>query len=546
MAKQIKFSTDAREGLKKGINTLADAVKVTLGPKGRNVILDKGFGSPTITNDGVSIAKEIDLEDKFENMGAQLIKQVAEKTADVAGDGTTTATILAQIMVNEGLKNVASGADPLQIRRGIEKGVEAVVKSIQNQSKPLQGKGEIAQVASISADDAEVGAMIAEVMDLVGRDGVVTVEESQTLGIDKEVVEGMQFNEGFLSAYMMTDTSRMESVLDNPKILITDKKISSIAEIMPILENLAQTGKKEIVIIAEDLEGEALATLIVNKLRGTLSALAIKAPGYGETRKAYLEDIAILTGGQVISEDRGMKLEETKPEMLGEARKIVSDKDKTTIIEGRGTQSKIKERIKLIKAQIEKETNEFDKEKLSERLAKLSGGVGVIKVGAASEVELKEKKDKIDDAVHATKAAVEEGIVSGGGVALVDSIKSLDSVTVSNDEKIGLQILRRALEEPMRQIALNAGKEGAVIIEKVREMEKGIGYNAAEDKYEDLIKAGIIDPAKVTRTALQNAASVASSVLTTEAAVTDIPEKKEEMPQMPGGMGGMGGMPGMM
>lgn len=543
MAKQIKFSTSAREGLQKGINTLADAVKITLGPKGRNVVLDKGFGSPTITNDGVSIAKEIELEDKFENMGAQLIKQVAEKTADVAGDGTTTATILTQNMVNEGLRNVAAGADPLQIRRGIEKGVDAVVKTLATQSKPLQGKAEIAQVASISADDSEVGNLIAEVMDLVGRDGVITVEESQTMGIDKEVVEGMQFDQGFVSAYMMTDTSRLEAVLENPHILITDKKISAIAEIMPLLEGLANTGKKEIVIIAESIEGEALATLILNKLRGTISALAIKAPGYGETRKAYLEDIAVLTGGQVVTEERGMKLEETTVEMLGQARKVVADKDKTIIIEGKGNAQKIKERVKFIKTEIEKTTSDFDKEKLKERLAKLGGGVGVIKVGAASEVELKEKKDKIDDAVHATRAAVEEGIVAGGGVALVDSIKSLDAITGTGDEKIGLAILRRALEEPMRQIAANAGKEGAVILEKVRDMEKGVGYNAAKDTYEDMIKAGIIDPAKVTRTALQNAASVASSVLTTEAAVTDIPEKKSDLPEMPAG--GMGGMPMM-
>ena len=546
MAKQIKFSDDAREGMKRGINILADTVKVTLGPKGRNVILDKGFGSPTITNDGVSIAKEIDLEDKFENMGAQLIKQVAEKTNDDAGDGTTTATLLAQIMVNEGLRNVAAGADPIQIRRGIEKGVEAVVKSLQTQAKPLQGKAEIAQVASISAGDTEVGAMIAEVMDMVGRDGVITVEESQTMGVDKEVVEGMQFDSGFVSAYMMTDTTRMEAVLECPSILLTDKKISSIAEIMPVLEALATSGKKEIMIIAEDVDGEALATLVVNKLRGTINVLAVKAPGFGDSRKAYLEDIAILTGGQVVSEERGMKLAETTLEMLGEARKVIADKDKTTLIEGKGNASKIKDRVKQIRAQIEKVTSDYDKRKLEERLAKLSGGVGVIKVGAATEVELKEKKDKLDDAVHATRAAVEEGIVSGGGVALVDSIKSLDGVTATGDEKIGIQILRRALEEPMRQIAINAGKEGAVIIEKVRELEKGVGYNAAKDTYEDLILAGIIDPAKVTRAALQNAASVAASILTTEAAITDLPEKdKPEMPPM-GGMGGMGGMPGMM
>jgi len=542
MAKQIKFSDQAREGLKRGINLLADSVKVTLGPKGRNVVLDKGFGAPQITNDGVTIAKEIDLEDKFENMGAQLIKQVAEKTADDAGDGTTTATILAQIMINEGLRNVTAGADPMQIRHGIDKGVEAVVKSIQSQSKDLTGKEEIAQVASISADDVEVGKLIAEVMDLVGRDGVITVEESQAMGLDKEVVEGMQFDQGYVSAYMMTDTARMEAVLEEPNILITDKKISAIAEIMPLLEALANAGKKELVIISEDLEGEALATLIVNKLRGVLNTLAVKAPGFGDTRKAQLEDIAILTGGQVISEERGMKLEEATLEMLGQARKVIADKDKTTIIEGKGAQSKIKERIKQIKAEIEKTTSEFDREKLEERLAKLSGGVGVIKVGAATEVELKEKKDKIDDAVHATKAAVEEGIVPGGGVALVDSIKALDNVATSGDEKIGIQILRRALEEPMRQIALNAGKDGSVVIEEVKKLEKGKGYDAAKDEYTDMISAGIIDPAKVARTALQNAASVASSVLTTEAAVTDLPEKKSEMPAGPE----MGGMPGMM
>jgi len=544
MAKQIKFSDHAREGLKRGINLLADSVKVTLGPKGRNVVLDKGFGAPQITNDGVTIAKEIDLEDKFENMGAQLIKQVAEKTADIAGDGTTTATILAQNMVNEGLRNVTAGADPMQIRRGIDKGVEAVVKSIQSQAKEVQGKEEIAQVASISAADQEVGKLIAEVMDLVGRDGVITVEESQAMGLDKEVVEGMQFDQGYVSAYMMTDTARMEAVLEDPYILITDKKISAISEIMPILEALANASKKELVIISEDLEGEALATLIVNKLRGVLNTLAVKAPGFGDSRKEQLQDIAILTSGQLVSDERGMKLEETTLEMLGQARKVISDKDKTTIIEGKGVQSKIKDRIKQIKAEIEKTTSEFDREKLEERLAKLSGGVGVIKVGAATEVELKEKKDKIDNAVHATKAAVEEGIVPGGGVALVDSIKSLDSVQVTGDEKIGIQILRRALEEPMRQIAANAGKDGSVVIEEVKKLEKGKGYDAAKDEYTVMMAAGIIDPAKVARTALQNAASVASSVLTTEAAVTDLPEKKSDMPEMPAG-GGMG-MPGMM
>ena len=544
MAKQIKYSDQAREGIKKGINILADSVKVTLGPKGRNVILDKGFGAPHITNDGVTIAKEIELEDKFENMGAQLIKEVATKTADIAGDGTTTATLLAQTMVNEGLRNVTAGADPMQIRRGIEKGVETIVKSIQAQAKDLQGKEEIGQVASISAADDEVGKLIAEVMDLVGRDGVITVEESQAMGLDKEVVEGMQFDQGYVSAYMMTDANRMEAVLENPSILITDKKISAIAEIMPLLEALATAGKKEIVIIAEEVEGEALATLVVNKLRGTINTLAVKAPGFGDTRKAYLEDIAILTGAQVVSEERGMKLEEATIDMLGEARKVVADKDKTTIIKGGGSLKSIQDRVKRIKTEIEKTTSEFDKEKLAERLAKLSGGVGVIKVGAATEVELKEKKDKIDDAVHATKAAVEEGIVPGGGVALVDSIKALDNMTtVTGDEKIGIQILRRALEEPMRQIAANAGKDGSVVIEEVKKQEKGVGFDAFRGEYVDMIKAGIIDPAKVVRTALQNAASVAASVLTTEAAITDLPEKNPPA-GMPEGMGG--GMPGMM
>jgi chaperonin GroEL len=537
MAKQIRFGDTARDGIKKGINALADSVKITLGPKGRNVLLDKGFGSPVITNDGVSIAKEIELEDKFENMGAQLIKEVATRTNDAAGDGTTTATLLAQILVNEGLKNVTAGADPLQIRRGMEKATEAVVKSLKTQAKDVQGKEEIAQVAAISAGDPEVGLLIAEVMDMVGRDGVITVEESQTLGLEKEVVEGMQFKQGFVSQYMMTDAGRMEAVLDEPAVLVTDKKIGAIAEIMPLLEALATAGKKDIVIIAEDVEGEALATLVVNKLRGILNVLAIKAPGFGDTRKAQLEDIAALCGAQVVSEERGMKLDETTLDMLGAARKVIADKDKTTIIEGKGSAAKIKERIKLIKAELTKTKSEYDKEKLEERLAKLSGGVGVIKVGAATEVELKEKKDKIDDAVHATKAAVEEGIVAGGGVALIDSIKALDSVDAVGEEKIGVAILRRALEEPMRQIATNAGKDGSVVIEEVKRLDKGMGYNAATDEYVDMIKAGVIDPAKVARTALQNAVSVASSVLTTEVAITDLPEKKIAMPEQ--SMGGM-------
>ncbi len=547
MSKQISYSDHAREKIKKGINILSDSVKVTLGPKGRNVILDKGFGAPQITNDGVTIAKEVELKDKFENMGAQLVKEVATKTADDAGDGTTTATLLAQIMVNEGLRNVTAGADPMQIRHGIEKGVEQVVKSIKNQAKELQGKAEIAQVASISAANLEVGRLIAEVIDMVGRDGVITVEESQTLGLEKEVVEGMQFDQGYISPYMMTDANRMETVLENPSILITDKKISAISEIMPLLEVLANAGKKEFVIIAEDVDGEALATLVVNKLRGILNVLAVKAPGFGDNRKEILEDIAVLIGGEVVSEERGMKLEETTLDMLGEARKVIANKDKSTIVKGKGVHNKIQARVKQLKTELSKSTSEFDKEKIEERLAKLSGGIGVIKVGAATEVELKEKKDKIDDAVHATKAAVEEGIVSGGGVALVDSIKSLDNVAVIGDEKVGLQILRRALEEPMRRIAINAGKDGSVVIEEVRKKEKGIGYNASKDSYVDMISAGIIDPAKVTRAALQNAASVAASVLTTEVAIADIPEEKTEGPGGGGMSGGMpGGMPGMM
>lgn len=545
MAKQIRFGEHAREGIKKGANILADAVKVTLGPKGRNVVLDKGFGAPHITNDGVTIAKEIELKDKFENLGSQMVQEVASKTGDIAGDGTTTATVLAQIMINEGLKNVTAGADPMAIRRGIEKGVEAVSKSLKDQAKELTGKEEIGQVASISAGDDEVGKLIAEVMDMVGRDGVITVEESQSIGLDKEVVEGMQFDNGFISHYMMTDTSRMESVLENPYILITDKKISAISEIMPLLEAIAQTGKKEFVIISEDVDGEALATLVVNKLRGILNVLAVKAPGFGDSRKAMLEDIAVLTGGQVVSEEKGIKLEEVTIDMLGTARKVIADKDKTTVIEGKGAQTKIKDRIKQIKAEIEKSKSDYDKEKLQERLAKLSGGIGVIKVGAATEVELKEKKDKIDDAVHATKAAVEEGIVSGGGVALIDCIKALDSIQINGDEKVGINILRRALEEPMRQISTNAGKDGSVVIEEVKKQPKGIGYDAAKDEYVDMIKSGIIDPVKVTRLALQNAASVASSILTTEAAVTDIVEPSPPAGGMPD-MSGMGGMPGMM
>ena len=541
MAKQIRFSEEARNGLKIGVNKLADAVKVTLGPRGRNVVLDKGFGAPTITNDGVTIAKEIELEDKFENMGAQLVKEVATKTNDVAGDGTTTATLLAQIMINEGLKNVTAGSNPMVIRRGIQKGVDAVVEEVLSQAQKVSGRQEIAQVATISADSAEVGKLIADVMEKVGNEGVITVEEGQTLGLDYDVVEGMQFDQGYISAYMVTDANSMEAVLSDPYILVTDKKISSIQDILPLLESLATTGKKELVIVAEDVEGTALATIVYNKIQGVFTMLAVKAPGFGDRRKEMIKDIAAITGATVISEEVGLKLDAAKVEHLGRAGKVRADKEKTTIIEGRGDTAAIKARIADIKNQIEKSTSDYDKEKLRERQAKLSGGVGVIKVGAATEVELKEKKHRIEDALSATRAAVEEGIVSGGGVALVDSIKALDKATLEGEEKIGVAILRRALEEPLRQIAENAGKDGAVIVEQVRHMDKGSGYDAAKDEFGNMIERGIIDPAKVTRTALQNAASIAQMVLTTEAVVTDLPDKKETA--MPGGgMGDMGGM----
>ncbi len=538
MAKQIAFSEDARIKLQRGVNIIADTVKVTLGPKGRNVVLDKGYGAPTITNDGVSIAKEIELEDKFENMGVQLVKEVATKTNDVAGDGTTTATLLAQALVNEGLKNVVAGANPIAIRRGIEKGVEAVIATLKKSAKTVDGKEGIADVASISANDRAIGELIAEIMDTVGRDGVVTVEEAQTFGLEKEVVEGMQFDNGYISPYMVTDTTRMEATLEDPYILLTDKKISSIQDILPVLEKLAQTGKKEIVIIAEDVDGEALPTLVLNKIRGVFNALAVKAPGFGDRRKEMLADIAALTGGQVISEDLGIKMENVTLEMLGRARRIVTDKEHTTIIEGKGQESAIQARVAQIKAQLEKVTSDYDREKLQERLAKLSGGVGVLKVGAATETEMKERKMRIEDAIEATKAALEEGIVAGGGVALVDAIPALDSVNLEGEEKIGIQILRRALEEPMRQIAINAGKDGGVIIEQARREEAGVGYNAADDKFVNMMAAGIIDPLKVTRSALQNAASIAALILTTEAAVAELPKK--DAPAMPGG--GMGGM----
>ena len=543
MAKQIKFNEKARTSLKRGVDKLANTVKVTLGPKGRNVVLDKGFGGPTITNDGVTIAKEIEFSNKFESIGAEIIKEAATKTNDAAGDGTTTATILAQKIISEGLKNIAAGSNPLAIKKGIDKGVSAIVSSLKQISRKVNNREEIAQVATISADDSKVGELIAEIMEKVGRDGVITVEESKSLGLDKEIVEGMQFDKGFVSPYMITDASRMTAQFENPSILLTDKKISSISEILPLLEKLTQSGKKEIVIIAEDVEGEALATLVVNKLRGTFNALAIKSPGFGDNRKAMLEDIAILTGAQVISEERGLKLENTELNQLGSADRIISNKENTTIVGGHGTKRDIEKRISQIKIEMEQIDSEFDREKLQERLAKLSGGVAVIKVGAATEVEQKEKQHRVEDAVAATRAAVEEGIVPGGGVALIRAMNALPKVTVLNDdEQIGLDILQRSLAEPLRQISENAGKEGSVIVDAVNKLKSSQGYNAAKNKFEDLIQAGIIDPTKVTRSALQNAGSAAGMLLTTEAVVTDEPESKDSapaMPQMPAG-----GMPG--
>jgi chaperonin GroEL len=539
MAKQIKFGEDVRHRIKRGVDKLANAVKVTLGPKGRNVVLDKGFGTPNITNDGVSIAKEIELEDKFENIGAEIVKEVSTKTNDVAGDGTTTATILAQAIIAEGLKNVTAGTNPLAIKRGIEKGTEAVISELKNISKPIVGKSEISQVATISAESKEIGDLIADIIDEVGKDGVVTVEESQKFGLSKEIVEGMQFDKGYVSHYMVTNAEKMEAEYENPYILITDKKISSLQEILPVLEQIAKNGKKELVIIAEDVEGDALATLVVNKLRGIFNGLAIKAPGFGDRRKEMLQDIAILTGGQVITEETGMKLESVDINMLGRARKISATKENTTIVEGKGSKEDITKRIAQIKREIEMSTSDFDREKLQERLAKLSGGVGVIKVGAATEVEMKQKQQKIEDALAATKAAIEEGIVPGGGVALIRALKSLEQINISGEEKIGLNILKRALEEPLRIIASNAGKDGAVVVEEIKKHpEISYGYNAAEDRYEDLVLVGIIDPTKVTRFALQNAVSAAALLLTTEAAITDLPEKDDKKPGMPP-MGGM-------
>ncbi len=547
MAKQILFDEHARLKLKAGVDKLANAVKVTLGPKGRNVVLDKGYGAPTITNDGVTIAKEIDLEDKFENLGAELVKEVATKTNDVAGDGTTTATLLAQAIITEGLKVVAAGAEPMAIRRGIEKGVTAVVDELKAMSKPVKSNEEIAQVASISAQDDEIGKAIAEVMDKVGQDGVVTVEESQTFGLEKEVVEGLQFDKGYVSPYMITDTTRMEAVYNDPHILITDKKISALGDILPLLEKIAQSGKKELVIIADDVEGEALTTFIVNKLRGTFSVLAVKAPGFGDRRKEMLKDIAVVTGGQVISDETGMKLDTADLSMLGSARKLIATKENTTIVDGKGAKTTIDSRIAEIRNELANTTSDFDKEKLQERLAKLSGGVAVLKVGAATETEMKEKKLRVEDAIQATKAAVEEGIVVGGGVALLRARKALDGMKVAtDDEKVAIKILHAALESPLRQIALNAGKEASVVLAKVLELTGNHGYNAANDTYADLVKEGIVDPTKVTRTALQNAASISALMLTTEAIVTDKPEEKKDSAPMPGGMGGMGGGMDMM
>jgi len=540
MAKQILFDEKARRLLKRGVDKLADTVKVTLGPKGRNVVLDKGFGAPHITNDGVTIAKEIELENKFENIGAEFVKEVASKTGDSAGDGTTTATILAQAIISEGLKNVAAGANPLEIKKGIEKGGEAIVAALKKMSKPIKSRAEIAQVATISAEDAEVGNLLADIMNDLGKDSVITVEESPTFGVTKEVVEGMQFDKGFISAYMITNVERMQAAYEDPHILITDKKISSLQDILPVLEKLAKGGMKNLVIIADDIEGDALATLVVNKLRGTFNTLAIKAPGFGDRRKEMLQDIAIVTGGQLISEELGLKLENTDLKSLGRARKIIATKDNTTIIEGKGKKSDIEARIAQLRKQIEQTESSFDKEKLQERLAKLAGGVAVIKVGAATEVEMKAKKDKIDDALNATKAAVEEGIVPGGGVALIRALKSLDEIKAAGDQMTGVIILRRALEEPLRQLAKNAGEDGAVVVSEVRKHETNYGFNAATNQYEDLVKAGIIDPTKVVRLALQNAISGAAMLLTTEAVVTDLPEKKED--KMPSGMGMSGGM----
>lgn len=535
MAKQIKYSESARQSLKMGVDKLANAVKVTLGPKGRNVVLDKGFGVPTITNDGVTIAKEIELEDKVENLGAEIIKEIASKTNETAGDGTTTAVVLSQALIKEGLKNVTAGANPLALRKGIEKGSIAVIEALRNLSKKIAGREEIAQVATISAEDKEMGNLIAEVIGDAGKDGVVTIEESKTFGISKEVVRGMQFDKGYISPYMVTNPEKMEAVLDEPYILITDKKISSIQDILPILEKIAKVGKKEFVIIADEIEGDALATLVVNKLRGVLNVLAIKAPGFGDRRKEILEDIAIVIGGQVISEEKGMKLENVELSALGNARKIVSTKENTTVVGGKGLKANVEKRINQLKNEISICASDFDKEKLEERLGKLSGGVAIIKVGAPTEVEQKVRQHKAEDALSATKAAIEEGIVAGGGVALLRASSVLEEMRLKGDEKTGLNILKKALQEPLKIIAENAGVEGSVVVEEVKKGKNNYGFNAQSLEYEDLMRAGIVDPTKVVRSALENAVSGAAMLLTTETVITELPKKEEEkMPPMSG------------
>src|SRR5437899_159540 len=539
MAKQLEFDEEARRSLKRGIDILAGAVKTTLGPKGRNVALDKKFGAPSVTHDGVTVAKEIQLEDPFENMGAQLLKEAATRTNDVAGDGTTTATVLAQAIVNEGLKNLAAGANPMQLKLGIDKGTEAIVEYIRRQAVPVQTKKDIAQIASISAADEQIGELIAEVMDRVGKDGVITVEESRGINFEVEYVEGMQIDKGYISPYFVTNAEKMEASIDDPYILITDKKISAVQDILPLLEKLTQQGRREIVLIAEDVDGEALATLVVNKLRGVLNVLAVKAPGFGDRRKEMLRDIAVLTGGQVISEEMGRRLDTATLADLGQARRVVSHKDDTTIIEGKGNPAEIQARIRQIKAQIDETNSEYDREKLQERLAKLSGGVALIKVGAGTEVELKYRQTRVEDALSATRAGVEEGIVPGGGVALVNAVEALNNLNLEGDAATGASILRRALEEPLRQLAVNGGKDGSVVVEGVRRAQKeqknpNIGYNVLSDKYIDMVEAGIIDPAKVTRSALQNATSIAAMILTTEALITDLPKKERPAaPAMP-------------
>ena len=539
MAKELLFREDARKKLEKGVNTLADAVKITLGPKGRNVVIEKSYGSPTITNDGVTIAREIELDDPFENLGAQLVKEVATKTNDIAGDGTTTGTVLAQAIVREGLKNVAAGANPIFVKRGIEEAVEAVVAEIKATAKPVETRDAISQVASISASDTKIGDLIADAMEKVGKDGVITVEESNTIGTTLDVVEGMQFDRGYVSHYMVTDTDRMEASLEDPYILITDRKISAIADILPILEKTMQVGKP-LLIIAEDVEAEALATLVLNKLRGTLNVVAVKAPGFGDRRKAMLDDIAVVTGGQLVSEEVGLKLENTTIDMLGQARQVIVTKEDTTIVDGRGRSEAIAGRIHQIRTEIEDSTSDYDIEKLQERLAKLSGGVAVIQVGAPTETELKERKHRIEDALSATRAAVEEGIVAGGGTMLIDALGVLDKLNLSGDEATGVAIIRRALEEPLKMIASNAGVEGAIVVEKVKNEPKGIGFDVLTEEYVDMVAQGIIDPAMVTRSALQNAASIGAMILTTEVLIVDEPTDEPAMP--PGGMGGMGGM----